>query len=89
MRSESEKKGKVTSVRLTEEEYLEFEEAAAKEGMTVSTLLRTCAKNRKSLYTPAQKVHTQNIANTAIELAREYSPEKIKFIESEMKKIWQ
>lgn len=79
----------MTSVRLTEDEYTEFKEAADKEGMTVSNFLRMCAKNRQSQYTPIQKVCTQNIANTAMELAKEHAPEKVKFIESEMKKIWQ
>ena len=46
MRNEFEKKGKVTSVRLTEEELIEFTEAAEKKGLTLGSYLRECARHR-------------------------------------------
>lgn len=91
MRKESEKKLPPISVRVSKEEYMEFEEAAAKEGMRLSTFLRNCAKHRKNSLKPCHMVHIQNVANMAIEIVKQYTPDKVSVIEkleSEMRELW-
>ena len=91
MRTEFEKKGKVTSVRLTEEEHIEFTEAAEKEGLTLGGYLRECARHRNNSLEPCLLVHMQNVMNTAVELIRKYEPKNTKTaekLEKEMKELW-
>lgn len=91
MRKDFEKKDKVTSVRLTEEEHIEFTEAAEKEGLTLGGYLRECARHRNTSLEPCLLVHIQNVMNAAIELIRKYEPKNTKTaekLEKEMKELW-
>ena len=91
MRKEFEKKGKVTSIRLTEEELIEFTEAAEKEGLTLGGYLRECARHRNDSLNPCLLVHMQNVMNTAVELIYRYEPqnkETAEKMEKEMEELW-
>ena len=91
MRKDFEKKDKVTSVRLTEEELIEFTEAAEKKGLTLGSYLRECARHRNDSLNPCLLVHMQNVMNAAVELIRKYEPKNTKTaenLEKEMKELW-
>ena len=91
MRKDFEKKDKVTSVRLTEEEHIEFTEAAEKEGLTLGGYLRECARHRNNSLEPCLLVHMQNVMNTAVELILRYEPQNTKtveMLEKEMEELW-
>lgn len=91
MRKDFEKKDKVTSVRLTEEELIEFTEAAEKKGLTLGSYLRECARHRNDSLNPCLLVHIQNVMNTAVELILRYEPKNKKTVEKlekEMKELW-
>lgn len=91
MKKEFEKKGKVTSIRLTKEELIKFTETAEKEGLTLGGYLRECARHRNNKVDPYLLVHMQNVANIAMELIRRYEPQNVKTaekLESEMKELW-
>lgn len=64
LRAESERKGKVTSIRLTEEQHERVQKKAQAKGMTISNYIITTAVNGNSV-TPELLVKLQNIANEA------------------------
>ena len=91
MRNEFEKKSKVTSVRLTEEELIEFTEAAEKKGLTLGSYLRECARHQNNSLEPCLVVHMQNVMNAAVELIYRYEPqnkETVEKMEKEMEELW-
>ena len=88
MKTESEKKTKVTSIRLTEEQHQKVQEKAAKHNMKISNYLITKAVNNDEGLTPKIMVQVQDIANRATAIARQYAPEQIEEIESEVNKLW-
>lgn len=91
MRKNFEKKDKITSVRLTEEELIEFTKAAEKKGLTLGSYLRECARHRNNSLEPCILVHMQNVMNAAVELIRRYEPQNTKTaekLESEMRELW-
>lgn len=88
-RADSEKKGKVTSIRLTEEQHKRVQEKATAKGMTVSRYLTERALHDDNSLTPEILVKMQNIANTACAVVEEFAPEKVKSIQEGMNEIWQ
>lgn len=88
-RAESEKKGKVTSVRLTEEQHKRVQEQAKAKGMTVSSYIITTAVNGGNTITPEMLVKMQNIVNMACEAVEEFAPNKVDSIQKGMNEIWQ
>lgn len=88
-RSESEKKGKVTSIRLNESQHRKVKEQAKAKGMTVSNYIITAAVNGGSTVTPEMLVKMQNLANVACDAVKESAPEKVDLIQKEMNAIWQ
>lgn len=88
-RAESERKGKVTSIRLTEEQYMRVKEQAKAKGMTVSNYIITTAVNGGNNITPEMLVKMQNVANMACTAVEEFAPEKVKSIQEGMNEIWQ
>lgn len=88
-RAESEKKGKVTSIRLTEEQHRRVQEQAKAKGMTVSSYIITTAVNGGNAITPEMLVKMQNVANMACEAVEEFAPDKVKSIQKGMNEIWQ
>ena len=88
MKKESEKKTKVTSIRLSEEQHQKLQEKAAKNGMPISNYLITKAVNNDDGLTPAIMAEVQDIVNKATELVQKYAPEQVEEIESEVNKLW-
>lgn len=88
-RSESERKEKVTSVRLTENQHKRLQENANAAGMTVSNYMITTAVNGGSALTPKLLAQMQNVTNEACEAVSVYAPEKVKSIQKGMAKLWQ
>ncbi len=88
-RADSEKKGKVTSIRLTEEQHKRVQDQAKAKGMTVSSYIITTAVNGGNAITPEMLVEMQNIANMACDAVREFAPDKVESIQKGMNEIWQ
>ena len=88
-RADSEKKGKVTSIRLTEEQHRRVQEQAKAKGMTVSSYIITTAVNGGNAITPEMLVEMQNIANMACAAVEEFAPDKVESIQKGMNVIWQ
>lgn len=93
MRDPKEKKGKVTSIRLSEEQYQRVKKQAEQHGMTMSNYIITTAVHGENLLTPEQVVRLQNIVNEAVAVVMEYAPEaskdkRIWRIRREMSKLW-
>ncbi len=93
MRDLKEKKGKVTSIRLSEEQYQRVKKQAEQHGMTMSNYIITTAVHGENLLTPEQMVRLQNIVNEAVAVVMEYAPEaskdkRIWRIRREMSKLW-
>lgn len=88
-RSESEKKGEVTSIRLNKSQHERIKEQAKAKGMTVSNYIITAAVNGGSTVTPEMLVKMQNLANVACDAVKESAPEKVDLMQKEMNAIWQ
>ncbi len=93
MRDPKEKKEKVTSIRLSEEQYQRVKKQAEQHGMTMSNYIITNAVHGENLLTPEQVVRLQNIVNEAVGVVMEYAPEALKDkriwkIRREMSKLW-
>ena len=93
MRDPKEKKEKVTSIRLSEEQYQRVKKQAEQHGMTMSNYIITNAVHGENLFTPEQVVRLQNIVNEAVGVVMEYAPEaskdkRIWRIRREMSKLW-
>lgn len=88
-RAESERKGKVTSIRLTEEQHQKIQERAKSKGMTVSNYMITAAVNGDGALTPELLVKMQNVANEACAAVEEHAPDKVTSIQKGMAELWQ
>lgn len=88
-RAESEKKGKVTSIRLTEEQHRRVQEQAKAKDMTISSYIITTAVNGGNAITPEMLVKMQNVVNMACATVEKCAPEKVESIQERMNEIWQ
>lgn len=88
LRAESERKGKVTSIRLTEEQHERVQKKAQEKGMTVSNYIITTSVNGNTA-DPELVVKLQNIANEVCSVMEKYAPDRVKPIQQEMDEIWQ
>ena len=88
-RAESEKKGKVTSIRLTEEQHRKVQEKAAAKNMTVSRYLTETALHAANALTPEIMVRIQVLANDASAAVEEYAPEKVESLQRGVNELWQ
>ncbi len=89
LRAESERKGKVTSICLTEEQHELVRKKALEKGMTVSSYIITTAVNGGNAVTPELLVRLQNITNEACSVIEKYVPDRVKSIQQEMNELWQ
>lgn len=90
LRAESERKGKVTSIRLTEEQHERVQKKAQEKGMTVSNYIITTAVNGGNAITPEMLVKMQNLANMACDAVKGFAPDKAESIQKGMNDIiWQ
>ncbi len=88
MRKNSEKKTKVTSIRLTEEQHTKVQQKADENNMSMSNYMITIATSNEPALNPKVMVQIQNIVNDAIETINEYAPEKKENMEKEVNKLW-
>lgn len=88
LRAESERKGKVTSIRLTEEQHECVQKKAQAKGMTISNYIITTAVNGNSV-TPELLVKLQNIANEACSVMEKHEPDRVTAMQQEVNRIWQ
>ncbi len=89
LRAESERKGKVTSVRLTEEQHELVQKKAQEKGMTVSRYIITTAVNGGNAITPELLVKLQNITNEACSVMEEHEPDRVPAMQKAVNEIWQ
>ena len=88
LRAESERKGKVTSIRLTEEQHERVQKKAQAKGMTISNYIITTAVNGNSV-TPELLVKLQDIANEACSVMEKYEPDRVTAMQQEVNGLWQ
>jgi len=88
MRSPDEKKTKVTSIRMTEEQHQRVQKQADSHGMTVSNYIITTAVHGENHITPKMMVQLQNITNMATDAVQEFAPETINKMQKEVDKLW-
>lgn len=89
LRAESERKGKVTSIRLTEEQHKCVQKKAQEKGMTVSGYITATAVNGGNTLTPELIVRLQNITNETCSVMEKYAPERLKAMQREVNDLWQ
>lgn len=87
-RNRTEIKGKVTSVRLSEEQHKTIQEKADAADMTLSNFIVTAAMNNNAV-TPEMLVEMQDIVNFACSEIEKTNPEKVVILQERMYKLWQ
>lgn len=88
MRKESEKKTKVTSLRMTEEQYQAIQKMANEKKMSMGGYIVDSAIHSQKSVTPEIMVNIQNLVNTACAVIKESAPDKAEKMEKEAKKLW-
>lgn len=88
MRKESEKKTKVTSLRMTEEQYQAIQKMADEKKMSMGGYIVDSAIHSQKSVTPEIMVNIQNLVNTACAVIKESAPDKAEKMETEAKKLW-
>lgn len=88
LRAESERKEKVTSIRLTEEQHERVKKKAQAKGMTISNYIITTAVSGNSV-TPELLVKLQNIANEVCSVMKKCAPDRVKSLQQEVNELWQ
>ncbi len=88
LRDDSERKEKVTSIRLSDEQRKKIQANADSAHMSFSNYIVTSAVNGNQL-TPALLVAIQDTINSACKAVEEHAPEKVKTMQEGVKKLWQ
>lgn len=88
MRKESEKKTKVTSLRMTEEQYLAIQKMADEKDMSMGSYIVNSAIHSRKSVTPNIMVKIQDLVNSACEAVEQFAPDKAEKMETEAKKLW-
>lgn len=84
----SELKGKVTSIRLSQEQHESVKTKAEAKGMSLSNYIITSAVNGGNNISPDLLVKIQNLTNTACTIAEKYSPEAVDSLQKGANEIW-
>ena len=87
-RSDKERKEKITSIRLSDEQHKKIQANADEAHMSFSNYMVTSAVNCNSL-TPALMVEIQDNINYACAAVEEHAPEKVKTMQEGVNKLWQ
>ncbi|MBE6877132.1 MAG: hypothetical protein E7496_10535 [Ruminococcus sp.] len=87
MRSQTEQKHRVTSIRTTEDQYQRIKKQADEKKMTVSNYLATVGEHGNGL-TPEVMVRLQNIVSEANAAVQEYAPERNQKMQKEVNQLW-
>lgn len=88
MRKESEKKTKVTSLRMTEEQYQTIQKMADEKEMSMGSYIVNSAMHSQKSVTPEIMVKIQNLVNAACGVIEKSAPDKAEKMETEAKKLW-
>lgn len=88
-RVETEKRSKVTSIRLSDEQEKKIRANAEKKGVNMSAFIVDAAVNADKVITPKIMVKIQNITNEACKIADKYEPTKTKTLQKEVNELWQ
>lgn len=88
-RAANERKEKVTSIRLSQEQQQKIKENADKAKMPFSTYIVNTAMNGGNKLTPAALVELQNLINTACDAVKQNAPEKIQEMQEGAFQLWQ
>lgn len=88
-RQEKDRKVINTSVRFTEEQMNKVKTKANENNMKVSAYIGYLVDKDSASVTPEIMVMLQNVTNTAMSIAQEYSSEAVKNMQKEVDKIWQ
>lgn len=88
LRAESERKEKVTSIRLSAEQHDRIKQKAQEKGMTISNYIITTAVNGNSV-TPELLVKLQDIANIACDAIKECAPKDVSKLQNEVNEVRQ
>ena len=88
IRTESEKKTRMTSVRMTEQQYAVIEQKAAAKGMSVSGYMIDASVHGNGGVTSVTLVRMQNLVNRACEIIIKDDPEQAERLEKEANGIW-
>ena len=88
MRKESEKKTKVTSLRMTKEQYQAIQKMADEKKISMGSYIVDSAIHSQKSVTPEIMVNIQNLVNTACAVIEEFAPDKAEKMETEAKKLW-
>ena len=87
-RSDKERKEKITSIRLSDEQHKKIQANADSAHMSFSNYMVTSAVNGSSL-TPALMVEIQDNINYACAAVEEHAPDKVKAMQEGVDKLWQ
>ena len=89
IRSELERKDKVTSIRCSDNQMIQIQKNAKDAGMTVNNYLVTTGVNGRNQLTPALLVEIQNQINYACSVVEETAPDKVQTMQEGVNKLWQ
>ena len=87
MRKESEKKNRLTSVRMTENQYALIEKQAKEKSMSISAYMIEAAVHSGNT-SPRQLVRMQNLVNQAYEIIKSEDPKLAEQMREEAAEIW-
>lgn len=88
IRFDSERKGKVTSIRMSEQQYEDIKRKADNNNQSVSTFMVNVASNKMPGLTPAVLAQMQNLLNEACKMAERNEPDQVNRLQKEMNRIW-
>lgn len=87
MRKDSEKKNKITTIRMSEEQNQIIQEMAEQRGMSVGGYMVNMAVHGGKTVTPEIMVHMQNLINFACDTIKEQATKDKAYMESEANKL--
>ena len=88
MRNQEDKREIITSVRLSVHQRDEIQKKADEHHMSMGSYMVYAAMHANTQFDPVIAVHTQNILNTALRLAKQYEPETWEELKKEECAIW-
>lgn len=88
MQGSLQNKTRLTSVRMTPEQYAQIQKYADKHGISFNSYLVTSAIRGEGKFDPVKSVHMQNIINIARRFVMRYEPESLKELDEEENAIW-
>lgn len=88
MRNKEDLKTVRKTVLMTEALSQDIEKEAKERGIKPNAVMNERLKGHTPENSPSNMVKTQNLVNIAVKMLSQYAPEKAKYIERQMNKIW-